>query len=110
MTPLHMAVKQTSAGYPIEHVLKTLLNRQTAAADVNSRDMNMQTPLHYAVEFYSDHPHIAELLLGRYIEQLQIEFQVIHLLLHCSDSSSIVSYAAAQRLMYRTKMVSHLSC
>lgn len=72
MTPLHMAVKQTSAGYPIEHVLKTLLNRQTAAADVNSRDMNMQTPLHYAVEFYSDHPHIAELLLGRYVEQLQI--------------------------------------
>ena len=79
MTPLHMAVKQTSAGYPIEHVVKALLARQTAAADVNSRDINMQTPLHYAAKYCNDHPHITELLLGRYVEQLQIQFEVIQL-------------------------------
>ena len=83
MTPLHMAVKQTSAEFPIE-LVKALLGRQTAAANVNSRDINMQTPLHFAAEYCSDHPHITELLLSRYAKQLQ--FQVIHLLLHCNDS------------------------
>ena len=84
MTPLHMAVKQTSAEFPIEHVVKALLGRQTAAANVNSRDINMQTPLHYAAEYCSEHPHVTKLLLSRYVKQLQ--FQVIHLLLHCTDS------------------------
>ena len=67
MTPLHMAVKQTSAEYPIEQVVEALLGRQTAATNVNSRDTNMQTPLHYAAEYCNDHPRVTALLLGRYV-------------------------------------------
>ena len=63
MTPLHMAVKQTSAEYPIEQVVEALLARQTA--DV--RDAKMQTPLHYAAKYCNDHPHVTALLLGRYV-------------------------------------------
>ena len=90
MTPLHMAVKQTSAEYTIEQVVEALLARQTAAANVNSKDTNMQTPLHYAAEYCSDRPHVTELLLSRYVEKRQ--FQMIHLLLYCSDYSLIISY------------------
>ena len=71
MTPLHMAVKQASAEYPIEQVVEALLGRQTAAANVNSRDINMQTPLHYAAEYCRDHPHVTELLLGRYVDSFK---------------------------------------
>ena len=71
MTPLHMAVKQTSTEYPIEHVVKALLGRQTAAANVNSRDTNMQTPLHYAAEYCSDCSHVTELLLSRYVDSFK---------------------------------------
>ena len=65
MTPLHIAVKQTSAEYPIEDVVKALLRKQTAAANVNSRDANMQTPLHYAAVCCDDYPYVIELLLDK---------------------------------------------
>ena len=65
MTPLHLAVKQTSAEYPIECVVKTLLSRQTAAADVNQSDVNPQTPLHYAAVHCYDYPHVIQLLLDK---------------------------------------------
>ena len=105
MTPLHMAVKQTSAEYPIEHV-KVLPGRQTAAANANSRDINMQTPLHYAVEYCSDHPRVTELLLDRYVTQL-----LFKRFTYCYTAVILsVPYAVVQRLMYKMKMVSHLSC
>ena len=62
MTPLHVAMKQTSAGY---HVVETLLRRQPPAFNVNSRDVDGQTPLHYAAVYYNDHPHVIKLLLDR---------------------------------------------
>ena len=64
MTPLHIAVKQTSTEYPIEHVVKALLRKQTAA-DVNSGESNMQTPLHYAAVCCNDYPYVIELLLDK---------------------------------------------
>ena len=70
MSPLHLAVKQTSAKYPIIDVMKALLSRQIApAADVNSRDGNKQTPLHYAAVYCNDHSHVIKLLLDRYVGQ-----------------------------------------
>ena len=67
MTPLHLAVKQTSAEYPIVDIVKTLLRKQTADVQVDSRDIDDQTPLHYAAVFCNDHPHVIKLLLDRYI-------------------------------------------
>ena len=67
MTPLHMAVKQTSAEYPIVDIVEALLRRQTADVHVNSRDVNDQTPLHYAAVYCNDHPHVIELLFDRYM-------------------------------------------
>ena len=64
MTPLHIAVKQTSPEYPVELVVKALLGKQTAA-DVNSRDSNMQTPLHYAAVCCNNYPYVIELLLEK---------------------------------------------
>ena len=70
MTPLHVAMKQTSAGYPIEHVVETLLRRQP---NVNSRDVDDQSPLHYAAVYCNDHPHVIKLLLDRYnVEQVMM--------------------------------------
>ena len=64
MSPLHIAVKQTSTEYPIEHVVKALLEKQTAA-DVNSRDSIMQTPLHYAAVCCNNYPYVIQLLLDK---------------------------------------------
>ena len=71
MSPLHVAVKQTSAKYPIVDVMEALLNRPiaTAAADVNSGDVNKQTPLHYAAVYCNDHSHVIKVLLDRYVGQ-----------------------------------------
>ena len=72
MTPLHLAVKRASVEYPIVDVVKALLRRQTDAANVDSRDINKQTPLHYAAVYCNDHPCVIELLLNRYVGQLQM--------------------------------------
>ena len=72
MTPLHLAVKQASVEYPIVDVVKALLKRQTDAANVDSRDINEQTPLHYAAVYCNDHLRIIELLVDRYVGQIQI--------------------------------------
>ena len=99
MSPLHLAVKQTSAKYPIVDVMKALLSRQiAAAADVNSRDAKMQTPLHYAAVYCNDHSHVIKLLLDRYVGQ-QISHKYM-LLLYCPDYMYKCSkYAVAQSLV-----------
>ena len=67
MTPLHMTLKQTSAEYPTGGFVKALHRRQTDAASVDARDINKQTPLHYAAKYCNGCPHIIELLLERYV-------------------------------------------
>lgn len=102
MTPLHVAMKQTSAGYPIEHVVETLLRRQPPAFNVNSRDVDDQSPLHYAAVYCNDHPHVIKLLLDRYNVEQVIMLLYILLLYNCPN------YAVVQDLTFRTKKVLHL--
>lgn len=64
MTPLHIAVKQTSTEYPIELVMNALLREQTAT-EVNSRESNTQTPLHYAAVCCNNYPNVIKLLLDK---------------------------------------------